>query len=235
MTGVQTCALPILSVAVAANFTDAAKEIGAAWARASGHRPMFSFGATGQLYAQIAQGAPFEVFLAADQETVRRAIAEKHAVADTQFTYARGRIELYSRDPGLVKGPQTLVEGAFARLAIANPAAAPYGAAAVEAMKKLGVYDRLARRLVQGQSIAQAHQFVETGNAELGFVALAQIVDSNEGSRWVVDEALYAPIRQDAVLTARGAGSPAARAFLAYLAGPDAARTIEKYSYGTAR
>ena len=220
------------SVAVAANFTEAAKEIGKLFEAETGHRAVFSFGSTGQLYTQISQGAPFEVFLAADATRPAKALAEGLAVAGSGFTYATGRIVLYSRDAGLVQGPETLETAGFAKLAIANPATAPYGAAAVETLRALGLYDALAPRLVRGQNIVQTYQFVETGNAELGFVALSQLAGHDGGSRWLVPAALYAPIAQDAVLLERGAGNAAARAFLAFLKGPAAGAVKRKYGYG---
>jgi molybdate transport system substrate-binding protein len=222
-----------VKVAVAANFTDAAQEIGARFEAATGHTAVFSFGSTGQLYTQITQDAPFEVFLAADQARPEKAVADGYAVADSRFTYAIGRIVLYSRDPDLVRGEATLRASTFARLAIANPKTAPYGAAAVAAMQALGVYGALAGKLVQGNNIAQTYQFVETGNADLGFVALSQVVGSDAGSRWLVPDDLYPPIAQDAVLLKRGAGNPAAAAFLAFLKGPEAKAVKEKYGYGT--
>jgi molybdate transport system substrate-binding protein len=221
-------------VAVAANFTAAAKEIGELFAAASGHRARFSFGGTGQLYAQISQGAPFEVFLAADQARPARAIAAGLAVPGTQVTYATGRLVLFSREAGLVIGPETLREGRFARLAIANPATAPYGAAAVAVLRGLGLDERLAPRLVRGGNIAQTHQFVATGNAELGFVALSQVVGHQQGSRWLVPQPLHPPIAQDAVLLQQGAERPAARAFLAFLQGEQAAAVKRRYGYGSA-
>lgn len=220
-------------VAVAANFADAANEIGAAFKAETGHEAVFSFGATGLLYAQIAQDAPFEVLLAADDVRTAKAIDEGYAVKGTDFTYAVGRIVLWSADPALVKGEETLEAGSFAKIAVANAETAPYGAAAVEAMKALGVHDRLQARIVQGTNIAQTFQFVETGNAELGFVALSQIVASDKGSRWVVPAELYTPINQDAVLLKKGEQSAAAKAFLDFLKGPAAAAVIEKYGYGT--
>jgi molybdate transport system substrate-binding protein len=219
-------------VAVAANFIEPVKEIGALFANATGHHAVLSSGGTGQLYAQITQDAPFEVFLAADEATPRKAIDGGFAVAGTRFTYATGRLALFSRDPALVKGEATLREGRFTKLAIANPATAPYGVAAVEVMKALGVHDALASKLVQGNNIAQTYQFVETANAELGFVALSQIVRHAEGSRWLVPDSLHAPIAQDAVLLERGADSEAARAFLAFLRGPEGRAVVAKFGYG---
>jgi molybdate transport system substrate-binding protein len=222
-----------IRIAVAANFAGPAQEIAAAFGAATGHEVVLSFGSTGQLHAQITQGAPFAVFLAADQAHPRRAIEAGLAVAHTLFTYAIGRLVLFSRMPDLVTGPETLREGAFARLAIANPLIAPYGAAAVEAMRALGVYDRLAPRIVQGNNIAQTYQYVETGNAELGFVALAQVIGEAGGSRWLVPDDLHMPIAQDAVLLTRAADDPVARAFLGFLRGPEARAIIEAYGYGS--
>lgn len=221
------------TVAVAANFTAAAKEIASTFMAETGHEVALSFGSTGQLYTQITQGAPFDVFLAADQARPRKAVEEGFAVADTLFTYATGRIVLFSTKPDLVTGEATLSDPAFEKIAIANPATAPYGAAAVEAMTNIGVYDRLAPKIVQGNNIAQTFQFVKTGNAEVGFVALSQIVNTESGSRWIVPSDLYSPIAQDAVLLARGENNEAARAFIASLSGPEARQVKEKYGYGT--
>lgn len=220
------------SVAVAANFTEAAREIGARFARDTRHRAVFSFGSTGQLYTQISQGAPFDVYLAADRARPARAVDNGYAVPGSRFTYATGRLVLFSTDPDLVEGERTLGEAHFTRIAIANPATAPYGAAAVEVLNRLGVYDRLADRLVRGNNVAQAYQFVETGNAELGFVALSQTAGGDGGSRWLVPERLHAPIAQDAVLLKRGADNPAARDFLEFLKGPRARAVNNAYGYG---
>ncbi len=221
------------SVAVAANFTEAANEIAKLFTEKTGHTALLSFGASGALFTQITQAAPFEVFLSADQERPRLAVEAGLAAADSRFTYAIGRIVLYSRDPALVTGEETLKTATFLHLAIANPATAPYGAAAVEAMQKLGVYDAIAARIVQGENITQTFQFVETGNAELGFVAMSQLVASEGGSQWVPPQELYAPIRQDAVLLNTGAGKEAAEAFVAFLKGPEAAEVIARFGYGT--
>ncbi len=218
-------------IAVAANFTDAAKEIGTLFEHKSGHRPLFSFGSTGQLYAQIAQGAPFDVFLAADQARPEQAIAEGLAVPGSRFTYARGRLVLYSREAGRVEGQRSLLVGGFDKLAIANPETAPYGAAAIEAMKALGSYDKLAPKLVRGNNIAQTFQFVATGNAELGFVALSQLAVDRGGSRWLVPAGLHTPIAQDAVLLERGRDNETARAFLAYLKSEAARAVVARHGY----
>jgi molybdate transport system substrate-binding protein len=220
------------NVAVAANFTDAANEIAEAFKEKTGHEAILSFGSTGQLYTQITQEAPFEVFLAADDERPKKAIEEAFGVPESQFTYAIGTLVLWSQDPDLVQGEGTLKNGDFSKIAIANPEAAPYGAAAVQTMKALGVYDQLEPKLVQGNNISQTLQFVETGNAELGFVALAQVARNDEGSRWVVPDDLHDAIRQDAVLLKTGEDSEAAKAFVAFLKGPEAAAIIEKFGYG---
>jgi molybdate transport system substrate-binding protein len=225
-----------VKVAVAANFTEAVKEIGALFEKSTGDKAVFSFGSTGQLYTQITQGAPFEVFLAADQKRPDNAVAEGYAVADSRFTYATGKIVLFSIDKQAVHGEATLKSASFTKLAICNPVTAPYGAASVEAMKALGVYDSLKPKLVVGENIAQAYQFVATGNAEIGFVALSQVArDPDKGSRWIVPANLYKPIAQDAVLLKRGADNPAAKAFIAFLKGKEAHAVIEKYGYGTGR
>ncbi|MCP8937495.1 molybdate ABC transporter substrate-binding protein [Alsobacter sp. SYSU M60028] len=219
------------NIAVAANFTDAAKEIATAFKAKTGHEAVLSFGSSAQLLTQISQHAPFDVFLSADEERPARAVADGLAIPESRFTYAVGKLVLWSRDPGLVKGEATLRDGAFARLSIANPAAAPYGTAAIQVMKTLGVEQVLRPKIVQGGSIAQAFQFIDTANAELGFVALSQLTGRKDGSRWLVPQALYAPIRQDAVLTGKGKDNEAARAFLAFLKGPEARAIIESYGY----
>jgi molybdate transport system substrate-binding protein len=223
-----------VKVAVAANFTEAVKEIAALFEKATGDKVVFSFGSSGQLYAQITRNAPFEVFLSADQERPEKAEKEGYAVPGSRFTYATGRIVLFGIDKQTVHGEATLKDAKFAKLAICNPVTAPYGAASVEAMKALGVYDALKDRLVQGENISQAYQFVATGNAEVGFVALSQIArDPDKGSRWIVPSNLYKPIAQDAVLLKHGADNPAAKAFVAFLKGKEAHAVIEKFGYGT--
>ena len=165
------------NVAVAANFTEAAQEIARAFKDRTGHEAVLSFGSTGQLYTQITQGAPFEVLLAADVARPAKALEEGFAVPGSRFTYAIGKLVLWSKDPDLVQGEGTLKRGEFTKIAIANPTTAPYGAAAVQAMQALGVYDQLDPKIVQGNNISQTFQFVETGNAELGFVALSQVAN----------------------------------------------------------
>ncbi len=219
------------NVAVAANFTEAAKEIAAAFRARTGHEAVLSFGATGQFYTQITQGAPFQVLLAADDARPKKLVDDGLAVPGSNFTYAVGKLVLWSKMPGLVKGEDTLKAASFAKLAIVNPIAAPYGAAAVEMMKSLKIYDTLKPKLVEGATITQAYQFVETGNAELGFVALSQLTGPETGSRWLVPQELYSPIRQDAVLLKTGAANEAATGFIAFLRSPEARTIIEKYGY----
>jgi molybdate transport system substrate-binding protein len=218
-------------VAVAANFTAAMKEIATNFEKGSGHHAVVSFGSTGKLYAQIEHGAAFEVFLAADQR--RPKLLEEKGVASGRFTYAIGKLVLWSKDSKRTVEEQALHDGNFNKLAIANPKTAPYGAAAMEIMKNLGLYASLKPKLVLGDNIAQTYQFVATGNAELGFVALAQIALDDSGSRWLVPDTLYPPIRQDAVLLEKGKDNPVAHAFVDYLYSDDARAVIHKYGYGT--
>ncbi len=234
----STLAAPVRAgetmAAVAANFTEPANEIAAAFTAATGHTVTFSFGPAGQFYTQITQGAPFEVFLSADQARPEKAESEGFAVPGSRFTYATGKLVLWSADPALIDGTGAVLgKSDLAHVALADPAAAPYGAAAVEAMKALGVYDSLAPKLVTGKSISQTHQFVATGNAPVGFVALSQVIADDKGSRWMVPQDLYTPIRQDAVLLKTGETSEAARAFLDFLKTPEARAIIVRYGYIT--
>lgn len=223
-------------VAVAANFTEPAKAIAAAFKAKTGHTATLSFGASGQFYTQMAHGAPYEVFLSADADRPKKAEDEGLAVKGTRYTYAFGRLALYSKTPGLVDAKGAVLKSdRFAKLAIADPTAAPYGAAAIQAMRKLGVYDALAPRIVKGASITQAYQYVATGNAELGFVALSQVIDEPGGSRWVVPAADHAPIEQQAVLLKTGEKNPAARAFVTFLKSPAAIAIIKRYGYEVRR
>lgn len=223
-------------VAVAANFTEPAKEIAAAFEKATGDKVVLSFGASGAFYTQISHGAPFQVFLSADAERPKKADEEGFSVPGTRFTYAVGRLMLYSAKPGLVdERGKVLSSGKFAKIAIAEPSAAPYGEAAVEAMKKLKLYDTLEPKIVKGSSIAQAYQFVVTGAADMGFVAMSQVVMEKGGSRWLVPSTLHAPIDQQAVLLKTGAGNPAAAAFLKFLKSRPALAIIKRYGYETPR
>jgi len=220
-----------VQVAVAANFTEPAKEIAAAFAARTGNHAILSFGSSGQFYTQITQGAPFEVFLSADPDRPKRIEQEGLGVPGTRFTYAIGQLVLWSKTPGLVDGRGVLARGAFNKISIADPAAAPYGVAAVQTMTRLGVYAKLAPKIVKGSSITQAYQFVQTGAAELGFVALSQVINDPSGSRWGVPTNLHAPIVQQAILLWKGDKDAAARAFLQFLKGPEALAIIERYGY----
>lgn len=219
-------------VAVAANFTDVAREIAARFKARTGHEATLSFGASGQFYAQIANGAPYEVFLSADVERPQKAEAEGLAVPGSRFTYATGRLVLFSRTPGLVdpRGA-VLARGGFDKLAIADPKAAPYGQAAIETLTRLKLYDALRPKIVTGASITQAFQYVQTGAAELGFVALSQVIDQKGGSRWLVPSTYHAPIEQQAVLLKTGQNSAAAKAFVAFLKSGEAKAIIRRYGY----
>ncbi|MGB0671973.1 MAG: molybdate ABC transporter substrate-binding protein [Rhodospirillales bacterium] len=225
-----------VKVAVAANFTAPAKEIAKAFAEVTGHQAVLSFGSTGKLYAQIVHGAPFQVFLAADAARPERAEAEGLAVPGSRFTYATGRLALFSPDESLVDdGGQILGTDRYRRLAIANPQTAPYGKAALEVLSALGVADKAVPRLVRGDNIAQTFQFVASGNAELGLVSLSQLTGRQGGSRWVVPAELHEPIVQQAVLLMAGETNAAAKAFLAFLAKEPAAAIIESFGYGFGR
>ena len=193
---------------------------------------MLSFGASGPFYEQISQGAPFQVFLSADQTRPQQAEKAGLAVPGSDFTYAVGKLVLWSRSVDVTKGDEALKANAFEKLSIADPKGAPYGAAAIETLKALKIYDTLEPKIVQGASIAQAFQFVDTGNAQLGFVALSQLAKVTDGTRWLAPQALYTPIRQDAVLLKTGADDPTSKAFVAFLKGPGARAIIEKYGYG---
>ena len=224
-----------VSVAVAANFTAPMQKIAAEFEKDTGHKIATAFGATGKFYAQIKNGAPFDVLLAADDKTPAKLIKEGAAVTGSQLTYAIGKLVLWSAKPALVDPAGDVLKNSnFDHLAIANPKLAPYGSAAVDVMKSLAVYDAWQARIVTGESIAQTYQFISSGNAQLGFVALSQVLKDGktEGSAWVVPAKLYSPIRQDAAMLARGKGKPAAEALLQYLK-TDKARTIIR-SFGYA-
>ena len=223
-----------VQVAVAANFVPAFKDIAAQFEKQSGHTIQVSAGSSGKFYAQIKNGAPFEVFLSADDERPKVLEDEGLGVKGTRFTYAVGRLVLWSLDPALVTGEETLKSGAFKHLAIANPKTAPYGAAAMQAMMKLGVWESLQPRIVMGENIGQTSGFLESGNAEVGFLALSQVLDEKlkgKGSRWEVPERLHEPIRQDAVLLTKGQDNPAAKALLEFLRHAQTRSIIERYGY----
>jgi molybdate transport system substrate-binding protein len=232
-------------VAVAANFAGAMQTLAAEFSKDTGNRVQIVPGATGTLYAQIENGSPIDVFLAADQETPKKLEAEGLAVTGSRFTYARGRLVVWSARPGFVDpAGDVLRVGRFQHLAIANPKVAPYGQAAMEVLAALGLTEATRPKLVQGENVGQTAQFVSSGAAELGFVALSQIsgptvssaagprpTAASSGSSWVVPERLYSPIRQDAVLLKRAAANAAARDLLAYLQSPRARDVIRSFGY----
>jgi molybdate transport system substrate-binding protein len=224
-----------VQVAVAANFTAPMKIIAADFEKASGHKAALSFGATGKFYAQIKNGAPYDILLAADDETPAKMEKEDLGVAGSRFTYAIGKLVLWSAKPDFVdaKG-DVLKKGGFEHIALGNPKLAPYGVAAVETMTKLGVMSALEPKFVQGENIGQTFQFVSTGNAELGFVALSQVYEDGKfksGSGWIVPADMHKPIRQDAILLTKGKGNPAAEALLKYLKSDKAKAVIKAYGY----
>lgn len=223
-----------VSVAVAANFTAPMQKIAADFEKATGHKVVAAYGSTGKFYAQIKNGAPFEVLLAADDETPARLTAENAAVAGSQFTYSIGKLVLWSAKPAVVDGKgEVLKNGGFDHIALANPKLAPYGAAAIQSMKTLGVYDALQPKVVMAENITQAHQFISSGNALLGFVALSQVLKDGkiQGSAWMVPSSLYPPIRQDAVILDKGKGKPAAEALVKYLKSDKARAVIKSFGY----
>jgi molybdate transport system substrate-binding protein len=222
-------------VAVASNFTAPMQQIALEFEKDTGHKAVLAFGATGNFYAQIRNGAPFMLLLAADGETPARLEREGHAVSGTRFTYATGRLVLWSAQPGLVddKG-EVLAKGGFEHIALANPKLAPYGAAAVETLTRLNLLERVRPHFVQGENIGQAFQFVATGNAPLGFVALSQVMVNGriaKGSAWVVPAGFHTPIRQDAAILAPGRDSAGAAALAAYLRGEKSRAIIRSYGY----
>ncbi len=224
-----------VNVAVASNFSVPMQKIAESFAQDTGHKAVLSFGATGKFYAQIKNGAPFEVLLSADDTTPAKLEQEGAAVVGSHFTYATGKLVLWSAKPGFVDGQgDVLRKAGFQHLALANPQTAPYGAAAVEVLTRLKLLEALKPKFVLGENIAQTHQFVASGNAELGFVALSQVMTDREmgaGSAWVVPQELYHPLRQDAVLLVPGQRKAAAAALMEYLKGAKAKAVILSYGY----
>jgi molybdate transport system substrate-binding protein len=224
-----------VNVAVAANFTAPMNVIAESFEKDTGHKAKLAFGSTGRFYAQIKNGAPFQLLLAADDETPAKLVEEGAAESASRFTYAVGSLVLWSSKADFVdaKG-EVLRRGHFGKLALANPKTAPYGRAAVETLTRLGLMVAVEPKFVQGENIAQTYQFVSTGNADLGFVALSQVIKDGkvlEGSAWLVPAELHAPIRQDAVLLISGRGNPAAQALLDYLKGDKAKAVIRSFGY----
>jgi len=225
-----------IQAAVAANFTEAAKKIAADFEKDTGNTVRLSFGSTGAFYAQISAGAPFDVFLAADDDTPKKLVDEGKGVAETRRTYAIGKLVLWSADPTLVDASGAVLKSdRFRHLAVADARLAPYGKAAQEAMEKLGLTEKVKDKLVTAGNIAQAHQFVMSGNAEIGFIALGQVQPPDgskaSGSMWVVPDNLYNPIRQDVVVLASAKSKATATDFAKYLASDKARATIKAYGY----
>lgn len=223
--------------AVATNFAEVIEALAPGFEAASGHRLRLASGSTGKLYAQIVNGAPFDIFLAADQRRPELLAASNGAVQGSRFTYAIGRLALWSPDADRISGDgaNVLRRGDFRHLAIANPKLAPYGIAAKQTLEELDLWAALQEKIVQGENIGQAFALVATGNAEVGFVALSAVLsprNRNTGSRWEVPTQMYRPIRQDAVLLAHGADNAAARAFLVYIKGDKARKVIAAFGYG---
>jgi molybdate transport system substrate-binding protein len=222
-------------IAVAANFTDASRELAPLFEEETGHTTRISYGSTGKLYSQIEHGAPFELFLAADTKRPVKAEREGLAVPGTRMVYARGKLVMWSIKSNLFVNGGNYLKGAhFDHLALANPKTAPYGLAAEQVMRHVGVLSQLTPKLVKGDSIAQTFQFIATGNADVGFVALAQIKgwQGDQGTLWEIPADYYAPIEQAAVLLKRGEHNPAAIAYLRFLKSDTAREVIEGYGYG---
>jgi molybdate transport system substrate-binding protein len=224
-----------VTVAVAANFTAPMNAIAAEFARDTGHKALLSFGSSGKFYAQIKNGAPFQMFLSADDEKPAKLEQEGMTVPGSRFTYAIGTLVLWSAKPGFVDDKGNVLKGRqFNKLALANPKLAPYGTAAVETLTALGLRSNLEPKFVQGENIAQTFQFVQTGNAELGFVALSQVMKDgriSSGSAWVVPGKMHTPLRQDALVLSSGQGRAAAEALANYLKGDKAKAIIRAYGY----
>ncbi|MEE7627656.1 molybdate ABC transporter substrate-binding protein [Methylobacter sp. Wu8] len=225
-------------VAVASDFTKPMTEIAAEFEKATGHTAKLSFGSSGKAFAQIQSGAPFEVYLSASEQYPLELEKTGFAVVDSHFVYAIGKLVLWSAKPGYVDGQgKILATGDFKHIALADPSHAPYGVVAEEVMKSLGVLDKLRPLFVMGENISQTFQFVSTGNAELGFVGLAQVINVNSGkigsgSGWLIPDDLHSPFRQMAVLLKTGAENPAALALVDFLKSPAALAIIEKYGFG---
>lgn len=223
-----------VTVAVAANFTKPMQVIVTEFEKQTAHRVTLAIGSTGKLYAQIRNGAPYDLLLSADQLRPEKLLSEQLAVPGSAFTYAKGRLILWSSEADRVQGQELLADSNLKRLAIANPKIAPYGAAAIEALKQLNYYPALQSKIVEGQNISQTYQFVSTGNARQGLIALSQVSDNGSlthGSGWIIPPQLHQPLKQDAILLKRGAANPVAKALLAYLGSDSAKQIIRRFGY----
>lgn len=219
-----------VKIAVASNFTAPMREIATRFQEISGHRAVVSYGSTGKLYTQILHGAPFQVFLSADQE--RPKLLHQAGRSEQPRTYAIGKLVLWSNDPTRIDDQRALLADSVHRIAIANPKTAPYGVGAMQVLKVLDTPPAIRKKLVRGDNIAQTYQFVMTGNAQLGFVALSQVSQNNTGSSWIPPQSLYEPLRQDAVLLQNASDNPAALAFMTFLYSPEAQSIAQQYGYG---
>jgi molybdate transport system substrate-binding protein len=224
-------------IAVAANFTAPMKEIIAAFEADSGHKIQASYGSTGKLYAQIKNGAPFQALLAADQKRPALLAEEGVGEPDSRFTYAIGTLVFWSADPDFVDSDgEALKKGDFEKLSLANPKLAPYGEASIQTLEALGLKEEMEPRFVMGENIAQTYQFVDTGNAKVGFVALSQVMEGGKikkGSGWIVPGEMHAPIRQDAIILNSGANNAAIIDLFRYLKSEKAHEIIHAYGYQT--
>lgn len=222
----------VIRAAVTSNFAPLLEQLAAQFEQDSGHTVAISSGASGRLFSQISNGAPFDVYFSADSERPTQLVAEQKAVAGTVFTYAVGKLVLWSSTQPLAANAEAVLKGGqFAHLAIANPKLAPYGVAAQQVLQQLHLWDALQGKLVLGENVAQALQFVESGNAELGFIALAQwqlLPQSQRGSPWQVPSEMHAPITQDAVILHDTA---ATRAFMAFMQSAAAQAAIGQAGY----
>lgn len=221
-------------VAVAANFIPPFREIAIEFEKTTGHQLQVAGGSSGNFYSQIKNGAPFDVFFSADMERPKLLEDEGLGVKDSRFTYAIGRLVMWSSNADLIKGEETLRSKKFKRLAMANPKTAPYGVAAMQTLQKLELWDSVQPQIVMGESIGQTMGFIESGNAQLGFVALSQTLDpriKGQDSRWDVPSNLHEPIKQDVILLTKGKDNPAAKALMEFMLGPQAKAVIERYGY----
>jgi len=221
-------------VAVAANFISPFREIAIEFETTTGHTLRVATGSSGNFYSQIKNGAPFDVFFSADMERPKLLENEGLGVKDSRFTYAIGRLVLWSPNTDLIKGEETLRTKPFRRLAMANPKTAPYGVAAIQTMKKLELWENVQPQIVMGESLGQTMGFIESGNAQLGFVALSQVLDpkiKGQGSRWDVPAHLHEPITQDVIVLMKGKDNQAAKALIEFIGGPQARKIIERYGY----
>lgn len=221
-------------VAVAANFIPPFREIATEFEKATGHAVRVAAGSSGNFYSQIKNGAPFDVFLSADMERPKLLEDEGLGVKDSRFTYAIGRLVLWSPNPDLIKGEETLRSKKFKRLAIANPKTAPYGLAAMQGMQKLELWESIQPKIVMGENLGQTMGFIESGNADLGFVALSQVLDpkiKGKGSLWDIPSNLHEPIKQDVILLTKGKDNQAAKALMEFIGGPQARAIIARYGY----